>query len=210
MNIRRPWLLLALLFFASVVVGFAVPTTLAYITVQSDSLVNTFDAPYFTPESASVTINIHKVVQNTGSQSISPEGFRFKLESATSHESFTLVSGKDGLATITLPFSDADLGKTHSYRLYEINDGLPNVTYDTTVHTVNIALSVNAQNQLVAQTYVDNQPVEQAAVVFENTYSAGVIPPLTGDDTPLLLYVTLMILSGAGILLCGKRFGFNR
>lgn len=206
MNIRRLWVKLALLFVVAATVGFAIPTTLAYLTAQSDTLVNTFTAPYFPPESASVEVRVHKTVHNIGTESIGPEGFQFKLQNTQNDEAFTLTVNANGLASVTLPFCDADLGKTHTYRLYEINDGRENVTYSDRVYTIEITLSVNAQNQIVASARVDGQPVQQIVTVFENVYNAGIILPPTGDDTPIALCLALMLFSGAGlVVLLSKR-----
>lgn len=211
MNIRRLWVKLALLFVVAAVIGFAIPTTLAYLTAQSETLVNTFDAPYFPPEPASVAVRVHKTVHNTGTESIGPEGFHFQLQNTQNNESFTLTTDANGFASITLPFSDADLGKTHTYRLCEINDGRENVTYSDRAYTIEITLSVNAQNQIVAAASMDGKPVQQIAAAFENVYNAGIVLPLTGDDTPVALYVTLMLISGAGLVfLLTKRNGWVR
>lgn len=206
MNIRRPWLALALLFSVVVVIGVAIPSSLAYLTAQSDTLVNTFTAPYFPPEPASVEVRVHKTVHNIGTESIGPEGFRFTLQNTQNDEAFTLTADANGFASVTLPFSDADLGKTHTYRLQEINDGRANVTYSDQVYTIEITLSVNAQNQIVVSARVDGQPVQQIVTVFENVYNAGIIVPPTGDDTPIALYLALMLFSGAGVaVLLSKR-----
>jgi len=200
-NIRRLWVKLALLFVVAATVGFAIPSTLAYLTAQSDTLVNTFTAPYFPPESASVEVRVHKTVHNIGTESIGPEGFQFKLQNTQNDEAFTLTADVNGFASVTLPFSDADLGKTHTYRLQEINDGRANVTYSDAVYSIQITLSVNADNQIIASVMVDDRPVQQVEAVFENTYNAGTTVPLTGDKTQIGLYAALMLLSGACILL---------
>ena len=208
MNIRRLWVKLALLFMASAVIGFAIPATLAYLTAQSDTLVNTFDAPYFPPEPTSVEVRVHKTVHNIGMESIGPEGFQFKLQSAQNNETFTLTADANGCASVILPFSDADLGKTHTYRLSEINDGRENVIYSDQFYTIEVSLSVNAANQMVASVTVDGRPVQQVIAVFENTYNAGTTVPPTGDQAQIGLYAALMLLSGAGMLiLLTKRAG---
>lgn len=208
MNIRRLWVKLALLFLLSASIGFAIPTTLAYLTAQSDTLINTFTAPYFPPEPASVEVRVHKTVHNIGTESIGPEGFRFTLQNTQNNETFPLTTDANGFASVTLPFSDADLGQTHTYRLYEINDGRENVTYSDQVYTIEITLSVNADNQIVASACVDGQPVQQIVTVFENEYNAGIILPPTGDHTPIALYLALMLISGAGlVVLLTKRNG---
>lgn len=208
MNIRRLWVKLALLFVVAAVIGFAIPTTVAYLTAQSDTLINTFTAPYFLPEPVSVEVRVHKTVHNIGTESIGPEGFQFKLQNTQNDEVFPLTTDANGFASVTLPFSDADLGKNHTYLLQEINDGRENVTYSDQVYTIEITLSVNAQNQIVASARVDGQPVQQIVAMFENEYNAGIVVPPTGDDTPIARYLALMLISSAGlVLLLTKRNG---
>lgn len=201
MNIHRSWVRLALLFLLAAVVGFAIPSTLAYITAQSDTLVNTFEAPYFPPEGTGVEVRIQKTVLNSGTESIGPGGFRFGLQHAQSSEPVILTSDVDGYASIILPFTDVDLGQTHVYHLYEINDGRANVTYSNKVYTIEITLSVDAENRIVADASVDGVPVEQIIAAFENTYYEGIILPPTGDECNVALYVVLMLLSGAGLVI---------
>lgn len=211
MNIRRLWVKLALLFVMAAAVGFAIPTTLAYITAQSDTLVNTFDAPYFPPAAANVEVRVHKTVRNIGTESISPEDFRFMLQDTQSGEAFTLITDANGYAAVTLPFSDADLGKTHTYRLYEMDDARENVIYSDAVYTIEITLTVDAQNRIVASASMNGKPVQQIVAEFENIGNAGGALPHTGDTADIRLYVVLMLISAAGmIILLPKRNGCVR
>jgi len=207
-NIRRLWVKLALLFVMAAAIGFALPTTLAYLTAKSDTIVNTFTAPYFPAEQTSVDVYVHKTVRNIGTERIGPEGFRFVLQNTQSGESHVQTTGADGSAVFVLPFADADLGKTYTYTLSEINDGRDNIAYSERVYTIEITLSVNADNRIVASAAVDGTPVEQIEAAFENVYNAVILPPLTGDDANLALYAALMLISGAGLaILLTKRYG---
>ena len=199
MNIRRPWLALALLFVFSAAVGFAIPTTLAYITAQSDTLVNTFTAPYYAPESAGVDVQVNKVVRSKGAQSISPEGFQFCLLDEQTGESVILTADAQGHASAALRFTDADLGRTHAYTLYEINDARPGVAYSDKVYAVEIELNVDAENRIAASVRVDGKAVQWIEAEFVNVYSAGsIFLPTTGDDSRLGLYTMLMLAGAAG------------
>lgn len=202
MNIRRLWVILAMLFVTAASVGFAVPATLAYQTAKTETLVNTFTLLRYPPSETSVDVSVRKEVRSIGTQSIGPEGFHFKLQNTQSNESFTLTTDANGFASVTLPFSDADIGKNHTYRLVEINDGRENVNYSDQVYIIQIEITVDAQNQTVASVCVDGVPVEQIVAVFENEYNAGdVILPPTGDDTNLELYIALLFVSCAGLAL---------
>lgn len=207
MNIRRLWAALALLLVTIAAVGLSVPATLAYSTAKTETLVNTFTVLRFPPAQTSVNVCVQKTVHNTGTKRIGPEGFSFSLQNTQTGEAFVLTSDADGLACVTLPFSEADMGKTHTYRLSEINDGRENVNYSDQVYIIQIEITVDAQNQTVASVCVDGVPVEQIVAVFENEYNAGdVILPPTGDDTNLELYIALLFVSCAGLaLLMTKR-----
>ena len=202
MNKQR-WFKLALLLLLTVAV--AVPSTLAYIVVQSPSLVNTFSAPYFPPEDTSVQLRVHKTVSCIGTECIGPEGFSFVLKNVANAETITMTTGVDGYASVTLPFSDADVGKTYTYHLTEINDGRENVTYSTAAHVIVIALSVNDDNQMVASVTMNDVPVQQVIAEFENIYAAGAVPPQTGDSSHPELYLLCMLLSAAGMLMILRR-----
>lgn len=200
MNIRRSMLMLALLFSVAAVAGNFVPATLAHITAQSNTLVNTFDAPCLSPDEVQVQVTVHKTVHNVGTERISPNGFRFKLESNQSSIPFVMTVDASGYASVTLSFSEADLGKTYTYRLSEINDQRENVIYSKQVYTIRLTPEVNADNQIVVAATVDGVPVENIVAAFENIYSAGSNVPLTGDNAHPLMYALLMVLSGAGMI----------
>ena len=199
MNIRRLWVRLVLLFVVAAVAGYAIPTTLAYVAARSSTLYNTFGAPYFTPESTSVEVSVHKTVHNVGTETISPEGFQFALVNTQNGETITLTANENGFDSAALYFSDADIGKTCVYHLYEVNDGRAGVTYSEKVYTIEITLSVNADNQVVASVTVDGQPVQQIAAEFENICNVGIAPPPTGDATPVALYMALALTSAAAM-----------
>jgi len=207
LNIRRTWPKLALLLAVAVVIGFSIQSTMAYVTARSQTLTNVFKAPYVPPETDGVEVHVHKTVHNAGTEHLSPEGFQFKLQSLQSEECFTLTADKDGFASVTLPFADAVLGKTYTYHLYEINDARKNVQYDDAVYVIQITPYVSADNRIMAEASVNGKVVQQIAVAFENVYNAGILPPATGDETPLLLYGMLMLISIAGMvfLLSGRR-----
>lgn len=202
MNIRRSWAALALLLVTIAAVGLSVPATLAYSTAKTETLVNTFTVLRLPPAQTSVNVCVQKTVHNTGTKRIGPEGFSFSLQNTQTGEAFVLTSDADGLACVTLPFSEADMGKTHTYRLSEINDGRENVSYSDQVYAIEIALCVDANKQPVASARVDGVPVQQIVAAFENEYHAGdVILPPTGDDSSLGLYIALLLVSGAGLAL---------
>ena len=200
MNIRKPALMLAILFSVALVVGFMAPATLAYIANRTGSLVNTFDSPYFTPDGSNVLVAVKKTVHSTGLTSIGPEGFQFVLENTGNQERIILTADKNGDASVILPFSDADAGKTYVYCLKEINDGRENVVYSEQEYVISISVEVNTDNKVVASTMLDGVPVNAVCAAFQNNYFGLQPPPPTGDSQHPLMYLMVMVLSGG--LIC--------
>ena len=202
MKIRKVAFALALLLMVGVAI--ALPGTIAYIAAKTDTIVNTFNAPHFPPDDVSVNVQVQKIVHNVGTDRIGPEGFQFVLL-GQNNEKHILTSGKNGQASVVLPFTEADLGKTFEYRLYEINDGREDVTYDKTVYDVSITIALDEdKNALIASVKVDGKAA-QPVFRFENTYASGSAVPLTGDEMNIGLCTMLLAVSGLGLLMLVRR-----
>lgn len=203
MKIRKMAFALALLLLLGAVI--ALPGTIAYIAAKSNTVTNTFTALHYPPDDTSVTISVKKIVHNVGTERISPEGFQFVLAGAD-NERHTLTVDRKGNASITLPFSEADLGNTYEYQLFEINDGREKVTYDRTVYQVSITIALDEnENALLASVKVNGEAA-QPTFRFENTYAAGKIVPPTGDEMNITLCFALMLMSAVcAALLTGRK-----
>lgn len=85
---------------------------------------------------------------------------------------------------------------TYQYLISEINDGIENYTYDTTIYTITFDVR-DVAGQLVADKRVekgDGTVVDEA--VFTNVYKAPLSTPKTSDqNNNLLLYAMMMIVS---------------
>ena len=85
---------------------------------------------------------------------------------------------------------------TYQYLISEINDGIANYTYDTTIYTITFDVR-DVAGQLVADKRVekgDGTVVDEA--VFTNVYKAPLSTPKTSDqNNNLLLYAMMMIVS---------------
>lgn len=198
MNIRRRWVILALLSVVVFAAALSLPDTLAYIAASSNTVRNTFRVDYVPPTPAAVELRVHKTVRSLGEEGIGPEGFRFFL-SREDGEEVILTSGADGYASATLTFSAEDAGKTFTYRLSEIDDGREHITYSDAVHTIRIALTVDAQNRVVPKMTMDGVNVTRLQAEFVNVYDPVEVPD-TGDGAQLGLYAALMLLGLAGLL----------
>ncbi len=122
------------------------------------------------PEDITVDIDVNKLVENKGSESITPEGFEFMLQNTETEEKSTVKSDKDGKAKFTLNFTEEDIGKTYSYKLTEVDTALANVKYSTAVYNIEIAVSLNESNEIVADLRVNEKEVEAITAEFVNEY----------------------------------------
>lgn len=139
------------------------------------------------PQAVIKEITVKKTVKNTGTETIGPENFRFRLQNLTTGDSYIQTTESSGRAVFRLPFTQADVGRTYSYKLIEINDGRENVTYSTSSCEFTIAITENAAgNGLTAVLTSQEQQIENLVVEFVNTYHKGEKQPESSDttDTP--------------------------
>ena len=100
---------------------------------------------------------------------------------------------------------------TYQYVIREINGGIANYTYDTTLYTITFDVR-DIAGQLVADTHVekaDGTVVNEA--VFTNVYKAPASTPKTGDNSHLPIYIGAIIIAliGFGIAFI-KRIRSNK
>ena len=162
---------------------------------------NTFTPVISAPEDITVEIDVNKTVENIGLSSISPEGFEFVLENTESGEKLALKSDQNGDAVFVLPFTSADIGKVFTYKLYETNNGMKGVTYDTTVYDISISIALSEENKLIANVVMNGNIIENPVAEFVNTYN-GELPdtPRTRDDSNITFWFIMMILSGSACI----------
>lgn len=176
--------------------------TLALLIDQTMSLVNTFVPPKVTAETT-VQLDIQKTVVSDGVNGISPSGFTFELTALQDGKCYTASSDNEGTAAFTIPYTEADIGKTYQYVLKERNDAREGFTYSTRVYDIEITVHLKG-NDLVADLVMDQEPVESLSAEFVNTYFAAggeVPPPPAGDSANPLLYGVLMVISLCALLL---------
>lgn len=211
MNFKKHWLKMALLFAVTAVIGFALPTTIAYIVKQSNTVINLFDADYTPASEGGVDIQVKKIVTALGEETIPPEGFQFYLvNKADETENYTLTTDSLGQAGLSLFYGDADVGKEFIYSLSEINGDMEHVTYSDVVYTIRILPKVNEENKVYTEIYVNDLPVDSVAVQFENIYAPQPEPPDTGDRMPMIILSAMVLLSGCALIfLIHRRRTFN-
>lgn len=173
--------------------------------IPQDEILFTNDFIIIGDSDLTVDINIFKTVLNTGSSILSPAGFEFLLENITTHEIYHAYSDSSGNAKFTLGYSDNDIDETYTYKLTEVNDGKPHVTYSTSEYLITVSISLNANNELVATLTNNGTDVTMLFGEFENVYNYTPIQqypdsPDTSDHTNLNLWISLLFLSGCGII----------
>jgi len=152
-------------------------------------------------------ISVLKKVENLGDAVIGADGFRFTLSDAEGNAIASATSDEEGKASFALIYDEDDVGSTYTYTVTEVNTEVDGVTYDETVHTITVAVTLGEDNRLVATVTVDEQTVDAAQVTFVNTYE--VYNPDTSDS--LLGWVGVFTVTLAATAVLGnKRRGARR
>ena len=87
---------------------------------------------------------------------------------------------------------------TYQYVIREIDDGIANYTYDTTLYTITFDVR-DVAGQLVADTHVEKADGTVAnEAVFTNIYKTPVATPKTGDNSHLPIYIGAIIIALVG------------
>ena len=116
------------------------------------------------------------------------------------------VSDRNGDATLTLSFSEEDIGKTYFYQLTEVDSGRAYVVYSTQEYAIAVTISLDTRtNTLVADLEMNGEKVSELMAEFENTFDYTPDPsipenPDTGDTSNLSVWIALMIISSGAAL----------
>jgi len=156
------------------------------------------------PNDLSIDLTVNKTVVNVGKNVIGPENFRFLVKSENGE--WIVVTDENGKALFGLTFDEEDIGKSFTYVISEINDGLEYVQYSTAEYTVTVTVSLDeATNTLFASYTVNGEAVTEIVTAFENVYDYT--PPVqSGDATITSLFVTaLSVIALGGLWIYRKR-----
>ena len=146
----------------------------------------------YTPADITVGVAVKKTVKAKTEDTIGPDGFKFLLTDAQGKELSAVVSDKNGDAGFNLIYTVSDIGKTYTYLVKEANTRKTGVVYDTTVHTLTVAITADDKGDLVADVKVDGE--DSAVLSFVNTYEKPV-SPVTGDTFQPIVIGSVMVLS---------------
>ncbi len=135
----------------------------------------------YTPETASLTLPVHKAI--TGEVRPSEETFRFRLEAVTANAPMPasdtiMITGPGDSAFAPITFTRAGV---YAYTLRELAGNAPGYRYDEAVHTVTVTVTDEGGRLSVAY------QVDGAAggdVTFINSYEAEPTPSATPVPTP--------------------------
>lgn len=154
----------------------------------------------YTPADKDVTLTVKKTMEVlSGTKQVGPDGFQFKITDASGATVATVTSDKDGNAAHTLTFRAADIGKTYTYKITEVNTGKAGVTYSNAVYEVTVAVGQAQTGELTTAITVNGAAADAVVAAFRNTYEIAETPK-TGDTENLVLYSTLMALSALGFV----------
>lgn len=152
------------------------------------------------PDDVAVSVTIKKTITALGDETIAPKDFEFVLKNVVTGEEITVKTDEHGLADLNLIFSEADAGKTFRYELSEIVGDVVGVTYDTTVYTVDITVTLTDDNRLLASVTMNGEVVTDPVAEFVNTYKAPE-PATTGDDSNVMFHLTIAAISAVALVL---------
>lgn len=204
MKKHHSWIIAALVLSLATAALFVIPATLSFLFAKSATLVNTFmPSPSLSELEAAADISIQKTILSTGEATISPEGFLFQMEEVDGEASLTVSSDAAGKAAFHLEYDWKDAGQTFRYRITEVHDNRDRVIYSNASYLVEVTVSY-LEDELSVSITVDGEPVTSCNLPFENTYDP-LVPPHTGDDCPLTLYLLLLLLSSVSLLLLIRR-----
>ena len=152
------------------------------------------------PDDVTVTVTVKKTIKALSAETIAPKDFEFILKNIVTGEEITLKTDANGLADLDLTFTEADAGKTFRYELSELQGKVVGVTYDTTVYTIDITVTLTDDNRLIADVTMNGEAVSDPVAEFVNTYKAPAVAP-TGDTSDVMYHLTIAAISAIALAL---------
>ena len=138
-------------------------------------------------DNAKVTVNIVKNLETTGDINHTLGGFEFQLQDVTDSSNIKklpkVTSDNNGQTSYVLTFTKEDDGKVYKYELSEINNHKKDMSYDTTVHKLEITVEKDSETgELILKITQNGKAVDEVEVYFTNTYSGKKPKPDKKDD----------------------------
>lgn len=168
------------------------------IIALGDSAEASFKNAYKT--SGSISLEATKVFKGA---SLADGQFAFELRDAEGHTLQTAHNDANGMVAFSpISYSASDDGKTFTYRIVEVNDGQPGVTYDK--HTCLVEVRVaddGAGNLTTTTTYKTDSPfgLDTSNNTFTNT-AASALPETGGSGLGWSIGLGTLVLMAALIV----------
>ena len=103
---------------------------------------NTFVPPVVPdPDPITVQIGIDKIINNVGEATHGKGGFQFVRKNTETSEGLGATSADNGKASFSLTFTKADIGKTHTYKLSETNQGFAGIGLNDVLDVADVIVS---------------------------------------------------------------------
>ena len=169
-------------------------TELTYTVNGTNQGAIAFTNVYTEPADVAGKIFIQKSVVNKTEPGIGLKDFTFVLSDGTN--AVEAKSDEKGKAGFQITFTAADIGKTYEYKVSEKKGNTAGMTYDNTVYTVTVKVSLNEDGTLGLT--INDSITDSVTLNFTNTYEKPGTP-VTGDSFPIMLLGIMMLLSAAGI-----------
>ena len=139
----------------------------------------------YTTTDIDVALNASKTLSG---RVIANNQFSFKLNQVTSTGDFIKEIGivtntGENIALPGLTFHQSDIGQTFYYQVFEVNDGKPGYTYDSSVYTVKIEVSDNNDGTLTATESFTKSGQPVSSLSFSNSYNASGKTTVTAKKT---------------------------
>ena len=175
---------------------------------------NVYEEPIVIPAAIAVPLKVQKIVDNKTTQPMGLGHFEFKLVGDLAATDMTVTTNYKGEAKFELSFSDYNVGKSYSYKLYETNTGIYGMQYSQKVYDIRVDVTETPYNTIDATFYVDGVKTEYEDLVFEfvNVYGEGTPQKptggaSTGGDSAAGIIVATALLGGiiAAVALRKKR-----
>lgn len=152
--------------------GMQAVTSSTKIDEDQNTAIMLFRSMYAPESSSSVSIDIVKHLNDKSGQGRDASGFVFELydENDTVMQTSSPTDAL-GHTSLTLTFGASETGKTFAYTLREKNDSAPGISYDSSLHVIEVTVEEVQDETLRALVSVDEgEPADSCTVSFTNTY----------------------------------------
>ncbi len=200
----------------SIVVGLdsvnnAVTTDMYIDGKQSENIVGNFTNIYdysIMPKNKSARVEVFNKVYDSKKRSLDSGGYQFIIQNISTGGSKTVTSDRNGYSKSLFNYTYNDIGKSFSYKVYEVKGSNSNITYSNKSYNIVVKVGYDANNnELLLEYYVDGIKVNNIKLLFENYSSSGEIHgedenvPHTGVDGPVFRdIVEFIVLSSIGFI----------